>query len=88
MTCRAQATFLHQVLPAGTDLFEAPMHTANELEDAPVMPGLGTTLFDVSVESDKVVAHFFLVKDSRCSSSISTDAEWLSSGPLGKDQRV
>jgi hypothetical protein len=35
------------------------MHTANELEDAPVMPGLGTTLFDVSVESDKVVAHFF-----------------------------
>ena len=75
------------MLPAGTDLFEAPMHTANELEDAPVMPGLGTTLFDVSVESDSR-GSLFLVKDSQCSSSISTDAEWLSFGPFGKDQRV
>ena len=53
------------MLPAGTDLFEAPMHTANDLEDAPVMRGLRTTLFDVSVESKKVVAHLFLVKNSR-----------------------
>ena len=70
VTCQAQATFLHQVLPAGTDLFEAPMHTANELEDAPVMRGLRTTLFDVSVESNKVLAHLFLVNNSRRSSSI------------------
>ena len=41
------------------------MHTANDLEDAPVMRGLRTTLFDVSVESKKVVAHLFLVKNSR-----------------------
>ena len=54
---QADSMILHQVLPIGTDLFDAPMPTEEEIANAPITPRIGTTFREVGTEPDKVVAH-------------------------------